>query len=92
MKLRVVTSKNLSIDDVKNNFMDYNFQEDQDSWKPNEIEKGFLIIHGVHQEGNTATVSISLRYKGIVDSKRCSLVRFNSGKWYVIPEGVFLKK
>jgi len=54
MKLRVVTSKNLSIDDVKNNFMDYNFREDRDSWKPNEIEKGSLIIHGVHQEGNTA--------------------------------------
>lgn len=88
----IVTSKTLSIDDVKNNFMDYNFIDNGTDWKPNEIEKGSLIIHGVHQEGNSAIVFFSFRYKGQVKNRRCSLIRFNSGKWYIVHEEDFLKK
>ena len=89
---KIVTAKTLSIDDVKKNFMDYNFKGNQNRWRPNEIDKGSLIINGVHQEGNKATVFISFNRKGEIRNITCSLVRFNSGKWFVIPERIFLKK
>jgi len=90
----IVTSKTLSIDDVKKNFMDYNFKENKNSWNPNDIDADSLTIYGVHQEGNTATVFISFRVKhtGNIANSAVSLVRFNSGEWFIVPEGIFLKK
>jgi len=89
----IVTSETLSIDDVKENFMDYHFTVDPDErWIPTEIEKGSLKIHGIYQEGNKATVYLTFVVNHKVQSKKCSFIRFNSGKWYIVPEGDFLRK
>ncbi len=84
----VVTSKGLSIGDVKG----YLSRQD---WIT------LVEVHGIHQQGNKATVY----YKGkepvpdfidksgfhIIESTM-ELVRFNSGKWFVVKDGTFLTK
>jgi hypothetical protein len=84
----VVTSDKLSMDDVKGHLA-------RQSWIT------LVELYGIHQEGSRATVY----YKGKepappfiskegfqITEATLELVRFNSGKWFVTREGMFLKK
>jgi hypothetical protein len=84
----VVTAEKLTIEDVKG------LLSGQD-WVT------LVEVHGIYQDGNKATV----HYKGKepvppfiskegfqMTEQTLDLVRFNSGKWFVPRDGVFLKK
>jgi len=84
----VVTSEKLSMEDVKGHL------SGQD-WII------LVEVHGIYQDGNKATVYYEgkepvppfISETGFqVTEQTLELVRFNSGKWFVTRDGVFLEK
>ena len=83
----IITSKTLSIDDVKNYIQYY--------WSSHSrhFRQVVTSILGVYQEGNSAVVYFHWKHpEGGKGKERASFIRFNSGKWFNTHRKVFLSK
>lgn len=79
-----VISQGLSIEDVKKTVT---------SQIKSAYSDGILKeIYGIHQEGKEAEVYFSFVVNRQEELSSTSLVRFNSGKWFNVDTGEFVKK
>ena len=85
---KFVDSEQLTIDDVKKTVLNH----------IKSIPENFSLkdLHGIHQRDNSAEVYWSVTCNGCkagkVEQGSTSLVRFNSGKWFNIDIGEFVRK